>query len=520
MALLRNIATVGGWTMGSRLLGLVRDMFVAGAIGTGPVADAFVVAFRFPNMFRRLFAEGAFNAAFVPLFARRLEEQGAPAARALAEQVLSVMILFLLALTALAQLAMPWLMLAIAPGFVDNPVQFDTAVLFTQITFPYLLFMSLAALKGGILNSLHQFGHAAAAPMLLNICAILGLAVVAPVTGMPGHVLVWSITISGILQFLWMAWSCRRAGMALHLPRPRLSPDVKKLLRLMAPGMLGAGVMQINLLIGTMIATLQDQAASYLYYADRVYQLPLSLIGVAIGVVLLPELTRQLRGGRPVQALYTQNRCLELALLFTLPAAAALVVVPLPIVTLLYERGAFGPAASVATAMALGAFSLGLPAYVLIKSLAPGFYAREDTATPFKVAIADVATNVVLSLSLFPWLGFLGIAIATAVAAWVNAGILFFILHRRGHLGLDEQFRRRWPRILGSSLAMGAAVWVLAALLEPLLARGLTGLLLGVGLIVIAGMALYGALALLSGAAAISDLRRLLRRGEAPAPQP
>ena len=515
MPLLRSIATVGGWTMGSRALGLVRDMLIARVLGTGMEAEAFFVAFRLPNMFRRLFAEGAFNAAFVPMFARRLEEEGQESARRFAEQVMAVMLVGLLALTVLAQITMPWLLALLAGGFIgdeDQPGKYGLAVQFSIITFPYLLFMSLTALQAGILNSLHRFAHAAAAPILLNVVAIVALAVVAPLTGLPDHTLVWAVAVAGVCQFLWLVVACHRAGVALRLSLPRLNPSVRRLFRLMGPGLVGAGVMQINGLIGTQIASWQDGAISWLSYADRLYQLPLALIGVAIGVVLLPELTRQLRGGRPDDAMISHNRCLELAVLLSLPAAIALIVIPQPIVAVLFEGGRFGPDDTRAVSFAIAAFAVGLPAYVLIKTLATGFFAREDTATPFNVAIVDVAANVVISLALFWWLGFLGIAIATSIAAWINAGLLFWLLRGRGNLVLDARLRRRLPRIVLSSLAMGIVVWLAAQWLGPLFAQGLVVQVVALAALVLAGLAAYGAASLVTGAASIAELRGVMRR--------
>ncbi|HEY8014156.1 MAG TPA: murein biosynthesis integral membrane protein MurJ, partial [Dongiaceae bacterium] len=295
MALIRSIATVGGYTMASRVLGFVRDVLIARVLGTGEMADAFFVAQRLPNLFRSLFAEGAFNAAFVPLFNRELAEGGAASAKRFAEQAMSVLLSVLLVFTILAQIFMPWLMHVIAPGFIGRPAEFTMAVQFTQVTFPYLLFMSLTALQGGVLNSLNRFAHAAAAPIMLNVTMILALVVVAPATGLTGLALSWAMAIAGIIQFLWMVIACHRAGMALWLPWPRLTPGVKRLLKLMLPGIMGSSVMQVNLLIGTMVATSQPAAVSYLYYADRIYQLPLAVIGSAVGVVLLPELARALR---------------------------------------------------------------------------------------------------------------------------------------------------------------------------------------------------------------------------------
>lgn len=516
MGLIRSVATVGGFTMGSRVLGFVRDILIARVLGTGDIADAFFVSQRFPNLFRSLFAEGAFNASFVPLFARRLETEGKTAARAFAEQVLSVMVVTLLLFTVAAQAAMPWLMHVIAPGFADNPVKFGHAVLFTQITFPYLLFMSLTALQGGILNSLHRFAHAAAAPILLNVVMIAALVAVVPFTGLPGHVLAWAMAVAGVGQFLWMAIACRRAGMALRLPWPRLTPAVRRLLRLMLPGIVGSGVMQINLVIGTIIASLQAGAVSYLYYADRVYQLPLAVIGSALGVVLLPELTRHLRGGRDAAAMSTLNRSIELAMLLTLPAAAALAAIPLPIVAVLFERGAFDAEASTATALALAAYSAGLPAFVLVKVLTPGFYAREDTATPFRIAVVTMVVNTLLSLALFRVMSFVGIALATSIASWLGVMLLGLTLVRRGHFIADARLVSRLVRIGLASVAMGAALWAAALYLAAALAGPLYVKAAALAALVLGGLAVYGLLAAAFGAVRPGELRDRLRRRRGP----
>jgi putative peptidoglycan lipid II flippase len=508
MSLYRAIATVGGWTLASRVLGFIRDILIARLLGVGPVADAFFVAFRFPNLFRRLFAEGAFNSSFVPLFARKAEEQGQPAAIVFAEQVLAVLLTTLLALTIAAQLSMPWLIYAIAPGFAADPAKIELTARLTVITFPYLMFMSLIALQSGILNSLHRFARAAATPMLFNVVAILALLLVLPLTGAPGDVLAWSVAVAGVVQFLWLVHACARAQVVLRLPWPRLTPDVRRLLKLMLPGIVATGVIQLNLVIGTIIASLQAGAVSYLYYADRVYQLPLSVIGAAVGVVLLPELTRHIRAGRPEAALDSHNRGIELTLLLSLPAAVGLVVLADPIVRVLYERGAFDAQARGAVAAALAAFACGLPAYVLIKALTPGFFAREDTTTPFRFAMADVGTNIVLSLTLFPLLGFLGIAIATATAAWVNVGLLAWRLHRRALLRLDARLRRRLWRVPAASALMGLGLWLAAHGLGWALAGSLLAKAVALGVLVLGGLVLYGLLALALGAFSWGEIRR------------
>ncbi len=519
MALLRALATVGGFTGISRLLGFLRDILIAAALGTGPAADAFFVAFRLPNLFRRLFAEGAFNAAFVPLFARRLEQEGRTGALRFAEETLAVLLAVLLVLTAAAMAAMPALMHILAPGFADDPDQFELAVQLSRTTFPYLLFMALVALYGGILNSLYKFAAAAAAPILLNLFFIGALVAVLPFTGQPAHLLAWTVAAAGVGQFLWLLIAAQRAGVALRLPRPRLTPAVRRLLKLMLPGALSAGALQINLLVGTMIATLQAGAVSHLYYADRVYQLPLGLIGIALGVVLLPHLARQLRAGAETAAAHSMNRGIETALLLTLPATVALIAIPYPIVVALFERGRFDAADSQATALALSAFATGLPAYVLIKVLQPGYFAREDTVSPLRYALAGVAVNVVLGLALFfllrpQGLGHVGLALATALAAWLNAGLLLTTLFVRGHLRLDRQLRRRVPRIVVASLLMGAGLVAGATgLADWFVDGGVERRVAGLALLVGGGLFGYGLLAFALGAVAPAELGGLLRRG-------
>src|SRR5882724_7364254 len=519
MDFLRSIFTVGGYTLASRVLGFIRDILIAHALGTGLAADAFFVSQRFPNLFRSLFAEGAFNAAFVPQYARRLEGEGQAAARRFAEQVMSVMTVVLLVFTFIAQAGMPWLMYLLAGGYADDPPKFALSVLLTQVTFPYLLFMSLTALQGGILNSLHQYMHAAAAPILLNIVMIAALLIVAPFAVKPedaAYVLAWAMTVAGVGQFLWMVIACHRAGMDLHLPWPRLTPEVRRLFRLMVPGIIGSGVMQINLVIGTQIASWQDGAVSYLSFADRIYQFPLAVVGSAAGVVLLPELSRHLRAGRDDTAMATLNRGIELVLLLTVPAAVALVAIPLPIISVLFQHGKFTAVDSSNTALALGIYGFGLPAFVLVKALTPAFYAREDTETPFRFAVISMIVNTILSIILFQFIAFAGIPLGTVLASWLNIGMLSWRLHKRGHLVIDARLRARLPRILISSLVMGFAVAVVAWLLAPLLGGQFALQAAGLVILVLVGLLVFGALALLTGGASATEFRALLR-GRRPA---
>ena len=510
MALLRFTATVGGYTLASRLLGFVRDIMIAALLATGPVADAFFVAFRFPNMFRRLVGEGAFAVAFVPLFAGRLEGEGRVAALRFAEEALAVLLWAMLAALVVAELAMPWIIAGFAPGF-DGTAR-ELAIEFTRLTFPYLLFMALVALLGGVLNAFYRFAAAAAAPILLNLVLIAALGLGAGMLETPAHALAWGVAVAGAGQFLWLLVVCARAGAGLRLVRPRLTPGVRRLLRLMLPGAVGAGVHQINLLVSTVIASFQAGAVSYLYYADRVTQLPLGVVGVAMGVALLPLLSRQLRAGATAAALDSQNRALEFSLLLTLPATAALVAIPGPIVGVLFEHGAFGAADTRATAAALAAFAAGLPAYVLVKVLSPGFFAREDMVTPVKIAAGALVGNIVLCLALVGPFGHVGIALATALASWLNAALLALALYRRGHLTMDTRLRARLPRIGVAAVLMGLGLALGAAALEPLLAGPLAHRIAALGGLVAGGFLGFGALVLLARGARLGELRALLRR--------
>ncbi len=518
MSLLKSAATVSSLTLLSRLLGFARDILIASQLGAGPVAEAFVVAFRLPNLFRRFFGEGAFNAAFVPLFAKRLEGEGAARARAFAEEALAGLLFALLLLTALAEIAMPAFVWLIAPGFAGDAEKFGLTVLLTRLAFPYLLCMSLVALLGGVLNSLHRFAVAAAAPVALNVVLISALLLARAMgwSGKPqtGVALAAGVALAGFAQLAMLWAAAARAGFSLRIRRPRMTEGVRRLIRLGVPGVIAGGITQLNLVISTIIASMQASAPAWLYYADRVYQFPLGMVGVAIGIVLLPDISRRLRARDHDGVRDSQNRALEFAMFLTVPAAVALMAMPYPVVEVMFERGRFTPADTAATATALAAFAAGLPAFVLIKIFSPGFFAREDTKTPMLYAGVSVAINIAGALALFPFLHHVGIAIATSVSAWVNAWLLGATLSRRGAWRTDARVRRNLPRILLASLLMGAAVLALALLLggfftpgRPFLLR--LALLLGM---VSGGAAVYFGLSRLLGTISREDLRRALRR--------
>jgi putative peptidoglycan lipid II flippase len=513
MSLVRSFVSVGGATLASRLLGFVRETMIAASLGAGPVADAFYAAFRFPNLFRRLFAEGAFNSAFIPLFARTLEGEGEDAARRFAEDVLASLLLVLATLTAVVMIATPLIVSLIAPGFTSDAGKFDLTVELFRVMFPYLICMSLTAMISGVLNAHRRFFVAALAPTLLNVITIAALvfAVFAGLDGVAvGRLLSWSVMIAGVAQLLMVVVAARRIGFTVRLTRPRLTPGVKRLLWIAAPAAATGGITQINLFIGQIIASTKDGAIAVLQYADRVYQLPLGVVGIAIGVVLLPELARALKAEHFREATHTQNRALEFALFLTLPAATAITIVAVAIVRVLYERGAFSPETTAVTANTLAVFGLGLPAFVMIKVFTPGYFAREDTRTPMMFAGVAVAVNVALALTLFPLINEVGIATAEAAAGWVNASLLLFTLRRRGHFAVDGMLLSRLPRIVLSCIVMGAALYGGMRLLAPAL-RPESGILEQAGaltLLVLGGGLVYFAAAQVTGAA---DLRALLR---------
>jgi putative peptidoglycan lipid II flippase len=465
--MLRSVMTVGAWTMVSRVLGFARDMLIASRLGAGPVADAFFVALKLPNLFRRLFGEGAFNAAFVPAFAGTLAAQGHAQARALAERMGTLMTLWLGMLVVLGMVFMPQVMRVLAPGFADDPAKFALAVELTRITFPYLLFICLTALVAGVLNGLDRFAAAAAAPVFFNLISMATLLFLTPYVATPGHALAWGVTASGVVQLGLVMWATAQAGMALNLLRPpAITAEVRLVLKRMVPGVIGAGVVQLNLAVDIIIASLLPSGAiSFLYYADRVAQLPLGVIGVAVGTALLPLLARQLRTGQALSAHRSINRAVELSLLLTVPAAVGLAVASGPVIAALFQRGAFGAVETAASSAALVAYAFGLPAFVLVKVFAPAFFARGDTATPVKIGLLAVALNLGFNVVLMGPLQHVGVALSTALAAWVNALLLAGVLLRRRAYVMDRRARRLLPRILAAAAAMGLAVAALGFVL-------------------------------------------------------
>ncbi|HEY6631819.1 MAG TPA: murein biosynthesis integral membrane protein MurJ [Rhizobiaceae bacterium] len=526
MSLVKKFATVASGTLMSRVLGFTREMLMAAAVGTGPVADAFYAAFQFPNTFRRLFAEGAFNAAFVPLFAKEIEANGVDGAKRFSEEVFGVLFTVLLTLTIVMQLSMPLLVrYAIAPGFADDPEKLSVTTSLATIMFPYLICMSLGAMMAGMLNSLRRYFAAAIAPVFLNII-LIGVLAYAWHQGMDGpavgYALAWGVLAAGLVQLAIVWVAVRHAGVSIGFRRPRLTPNVKRLLWLALPAAITGGITQINQLIGTAIASAGEGAVASLNLADRVYQLPLGVVGIAVAIVLLPELARALKAGNMGEASNLQNRSVEFTLFLTLPAAAALLTMSEPIVRVLYERGAFTAEDTRLVAEILAIFGLGLPAFVLIKAFTPGYFAREDTRTPMIFAAISVAVNVSTALWLFPSMGAPGIATASAVAGWVNAALLLGVLIRRGHWGSDAGLNRRTPRLILASAVMAGAIWAAMTYLAPQLSSAAPIYTQAVTLaaVVAGAMVIYFAAAFGLGGADIGMIRRNVRRrgGGAAAP--
>ncbi|SFP50909.1 murein biosynthesis integral membrane protein MurJ [Sphingomonas rubra] len=519
MNLTRALGSVGGLTLASRVLGLVRDTLFARFIGASFASDAFLIAFRLPNMFRALFAEGAFSAAFIPMFNHKVAAKdggGLKDGVRFAEDALSVLLPVLIVMTIAMEIAawpVTWLL---SGGFNDASAdEFAFAVELSRITFPYLLFISLVSLLGGILNSLHRFWVNAAAPILLNLTLIAALLLFhshEPLFTARNQAI--AVTVSGALQLLWLIHACRRAGIVLRLKLPSLNPDVKKLLSLIWPAAAGAGAVQINLVVSTALAAtlLPSGSVSYIYYADRLNQLPLGLIGIGLGTVLLPTISRHLGRGEEAEAMATQNRGMELALFLTLPATVALIVCGVPIIAALFQHGRFDAVDSLYTAQALAAFSIGLPSYILVKVLTPGYYARSDTRTPVRYATVSMAVNLGLNLLFIKPLGHMGPPLATAIASTVNVVLLYRTLARRGQFVADAQLRRRAPRLAVAAVLMGAVMWFLDVLFEPYVVGTSVERWGALVVLVGAGGLVYAAATVVTGAVRVAELKRLLRR--------
>ena len=612
MSLLRSMATVSGFTALSRILGFIRDILMGYFLGSSHAADAFFAAFKFPNIFRRIFGEGAFNSAFVPLFSRELTSKGRKEAMHFASQTFSILAIVLLIITIIAIPLMSWITMVHAPGFsavktfrgdsnnnevsfdikikgskaiyfvIENggdaeiknitlvknnndtenlvdqsdwlsekgklikkyslsenknftrikgnaliknskegnthfsiyrnhPDTFNLTVTLSKITFIYLLCMALVAHMSGVLNTIKIFGMPAAAPVLLNMTFLAGFLISSIFWGLKGdpvkyaHVAAWCVFVAGFLQLGALYFTCFRKGLRIKLCKPKISPQIKRLFILMGPGVLAAGIQQINLLVGSIIASFREGAISYLYYSERVYQLPLGVIGIGLGVILLPEVTKRLRNGDQIGAITSMNRGIELAMLLTIPASIALIVIPYPIISTLFQHGAFTAEDANLTALSLAGFAIGIPGYVLVRVLQPGYFARENTKTPMLIAGVTVFVNIVFSIILFDSLGHIGIAIATSIAAWVNVALLLFGL--RNFWKPDARLKSRMPKIFIASIVMGSLLWILHQTIKEMFNHDFWLRLGGVSMLVIFGITIYFFIAFKLKASSLKELK-------------
>jgi putative peptidoglycan lipid II flippase len=508
--MIRRIATVGGLTLVSRLTGFVRDVVMAAILGAGPMADALFVAFRLPNHFRAIFAEGAFAAAFVPAYARTLEEAGLPAAKLFADQIASALIVINLVLLGFALLFTPWVVSLLAPGFIDDPERFDLAVALTRITFPYLALVSIETLFAGILNANNRFAAAAGAPILLNL-SIVATLLLAPLFSDVGHAAAWGVLLAGIAIVLLVGGDAEAHGVGIRLRMPSLNEPTRRFLKALGPAIIGAGGVQLALFADTLIASfLPTGALSALYYADRINQLPIGVVGIAVGTVLLPEMARRLAAGDERGAASAQARGIQLALLLTIPCAVAAVVIPDLIMRALFARGAFTAADAAAAGATLAAYSIGLLPFVLMRSFTAPFYARGDTATPVKAALLAAAINIALKVVLMGPLAQVGLALATSVGAWVNLSLLAYFARRQGFAVSGTAIGKPVAKLIVAGVVLAAALFAGAYGLERALAdmtkfRDETALAI---LVVLATMVYAFAILLLLGRPWLNSLLR------------
>ncbi|SDX12375.1 putative peptidoglycan lipid II flippase [Ruegeria halocynthiae] len=508
--LLSGFFTVGFWTLASRILGFLREILLTAYIGPGPVMDAFVAAFRLPNMFRRFFAEGAFNAAFVPMFSKRLE--GDENAEGFAQDAFNLLAVAVLALVGLAMVFMPALVWVTAEGFYGDE-RFDLAVDYGYVVFPYILFMSLAALFSGVLNATGRFAAAAAAPVLLNIFACSAL-IFGAMSG--GEIIRWLIAVipvAGVAQLALVWVATERAGIRIRLSRPKLSPEMRRMVRIAVPAALAMGVTQINLVVGQLVASKTEKAISWLFAADRLYQLPLGVVGIAVGIVLLPDLSRRLRADDKDGARNAYSRAGEFTLLLTLPSTVAFVIIPGPLVSVLFQRGQFSVEDTAATALAVAIYGIGLPAFMLQKLLQPLFFAREDTKSPFRYAVVAMVVNAGLAFGLYPVVGWIAPAIAASTAGWAMVALLAIGARRIGdEARFDDRFKQRIWRIVAASAGMGVVLFAAIQLFGWTF--GIPGWrYLALMMLIVIAAAAYFLLGHLFGAFRLSEFRTALRRG-------
>lgn len=507
MKLAKAMATVGGLTGLSRIAGFIRDILTAAILGAGPIADAFIVALKLPNLFRRVTAEGAFSVSFVPIYSEVVETRGREEADAFAGNVFMVMLTLLSVFVLVALWAAPWLIYAIAPGFVEDPLRYGTAVELSRITFPYLVMISLTAMLGGVLNALNRFAPFAFAPVLFNVALIAAL-LCSDLFETAGHAMAYGVLAAGVLQLGWLLFSAYRAGFRVRFRMPKFDGQIKRIFKLMGPGVVGAGVVQLNLFADMIIGSFMGTGAiAYLYYADRLNQLPLGMIGIAVGTALLPMLSKAVAGKRSGEASDLFNRAMEYCFLLGLPASAALAVFATPIIGTLFERGAFDALATHETSLVLMAYTLGLSAHIAIKVFSTVHWAHNDTVTPVKIAIISTLFNIALSLVLIRFIGVAGIALATSIAGWLQFALHWRAMKKRDGFGFDDRFKGAFVKMITATAVM---VGVTYGTVFGLAQAGIVlPQILNLVFIVATGAAIYGLSALGLRLVKINDLKIL-----------
>lgn len=521
MSLFKSIATFGGFTLLSRITGFARDMVLANFLGAGAVSDAFFVAFKLPNFFRSLFGEGAFTTAFVPMLSQKLVSDGREKSMIFAAKAISVLAFFLTIFVIVMEIFMPWVVDALAPGFAENGGKIELATTLSRITFPFLLFISIVSFQSGILNSLGRFAAPAAAPVILNLMMIISIFIFVPFSITPAHGISIGVTCAGFLEILWLSWFLRREN--VHL-RPRFDiftitkdPEIKTLFKRVAPGILGAGVYQINMFVDTVLVSLVGTGAiSWLYYANRMQQLPLGVVGAAIGVALLPILSHHLKTGELEEAKHTQDKAVEYGALLSIPAAVGLIILAKPIINILFQHGHFNALDTAMTSQALIAYAIGLPLYVMTKALSPNFFARGDTRTPVKYSIVVLIANLVFCLILMKPFGHVGIASATTIASFVSLYQYVHGLKKRNYWHPSAGLLKKILMITLSSLVMALTMEGTEFALNYQFGDWLElklplkfAIFIGLGIL---GVATFGIMAKITGVLNISDITKLLLR--------
>jgi len=459
MKFIKAMATVGGLTFLSRILGFIRDTLTAIIMGAGPLADAFFVALKLPNLFRRISAEGAFSVAFIPLFSQSIEQDGKDESLRMSRNMMGFMALILCVFVALGLVTMPYIIRAIAPGFDVGGDRYLSAWALSSITFPYLLFISMAALLGGVMNTVGRFGVYALLPSLFNMC-LIGVLVFNDVVGdTPAEALAIGVLVAGIVQFLWIFIYAGKHGWLVYPTWPRLTPKVKRLFVLMLPGIVGAGVYHLNIFADMIIASfLSEGSISYLYYADRLQQLPLGVVGIAVGTALLPLLSRSLVAEKYDEANQYFNRAIEACLFFALPAAVALMIAAKPIIASLFNYGEFTSHDTHVTSMVLTCYALGLPLYIVAKVFQSACFARQDTKTPVKISMICAVVNIIFGLILSQYIGVAGIALATSLSGVIQIALLFKVMRGTKTISFDHRLKVNSVKIAIACAVMAVVV--------------------------------------------------------------